>query len=325
MKDFNEERFTTVFFGGEPLLNWNFIIHAIEKLKQNPLNSGFVMPTNGLLLTPDKIDYLRKNNVNVSLSFDGLWNKNWRVDKEGKSTLDRYMTMFINDEWPGLFQNCKIMVPRSRNPDLVQNYKFFVETIENFYPDFTLVRDASWSKKDVDQFKIEIKELADQTIKYINEGIETLPGIFSLYMLDTIIGHKYGKRDFCCFAGCHGAGFFPSGIVYPCARFGSQYLNPLYDSNVGEAIRVSFQEEVTNPKTFAKCQACELYEFCNGGCTFQQLRYDKATEYGDPVHNVCLLLKECYEQAFRITHVLKYNPVFKKIIKFQARRLLQNG
>ena len=95
MEDYGEKQFMTVFFGGEPLLNWDVIVFATELIKYNPCHAGFIMPTNGLLLTPDKIDYLQKNNINISLSFDGLWNKDKRVDINGKSTFDVYMKMFI--------------------------------------------------------------------------------------------------------------------------------------------------------------------------------------------------------------------------------------
>jgi len=322
MKEFNEERFMTTFFGGEPLLNWKLIVHAIEKIKNDPVNAGFIIPTNGLLLTPEKIIYLQKHNVNLSLSFDGLWNKIERLDNQGEPTFERYMRMFLDDEWENLFQSCKIMVPPKRgNISLVENYEFFLNDIDNAYPDFTLVRDKTWTGDDVHRFEVEIKQLADTVIRYISAGVETMPGIFSLYMLDTIMADRHGKRPFSCFAGCHGAGFMPNGFVYPCARFGSHGLRAMYNSIGGRQYH-KLPESVTNPKKFAKCQACELYTYCNSGCTFEQ--YTAEDEFGDPVDNVCKLFKACYEQAFRITHVLKYSPTFKNVMEHIIRRI-ENG
>ncbi len=318
MKIYGQADFSTAFFGGEPLLNWNLIEYAVKIIKMNPKNKGFVIPTNGLLLTPEKFKFLKENNVNISLSFDGLWNKSERLDKEHKSRFDQYMNLWTNDResWLPLLRNCKIMISPGTmigKDSITDNYRWFIDVIGNYYPDFTLVRDRTWSEKTISLFKIQIKELADYTIEYIENGIETMPGIFSLYMLDTILGEKYGKRTFGCFAGCSGAGFMPNGFVYPCARFGSKMEKPIADSNRKKILNTKLQN--INPKTFTECLNCELWQYCNTGCTYEQ------QIQGGPVPGVCTLFKACYEQAFRITEQLKHNKTFHNVIKQIVKRI----
>lgn len=318
MKRYNKNQFMTTFFGGEPLLNWNLIVYAIEKIRMNPNNKGFMLPTNGLLLDKTRFRFLKENNVNVSLSFDGLWNKSERLDKEHKSVFDQYMKLLADDRknWLSLMQNCKVMISPGTlvsKESLSDNYMWFIHSMENYYPDFTLVRDNVWTEKTINLFKKEIKDLADTVINYIKEGTETMPGIFSLYMLDTILGEKHGKRSFGCFAGCAGAGFLPNGWVYPCARFGSNLDIPIANSINKGIYKVKL--EGINPKAFTKCLKCELWQYCNTGCTYEQIRN------GGPINDICTLFKMIYGQAYRITEELKNNETFCNIMKKIVNRI----
>jgi radical SAM protein with 4Fe4S-binding SPASM domain len=316
MKRYGKTDFVTTFFGGEPLLNWNLMVHAIETIRMNPHNKGFVLPTNGLLLTPEKFKFLKENNVNISLSFDGLWNKSERLDIEHKSRFNEYMILADDREnWLPLMRGCKTMISPGTlisKFSMADNYKWFVNAMGSHYPDFTLVRDNIWNGKTLHLFRTQIKELADQTILFIEDELETMPGIFSLYMLDTIIGEKYGKREFACFAGCGGAGFMPNGWVYPCARFGSNLDSPVANS-INKDIYIRL--DGINPKTFTKCLNCELRQYCNTGCTYEQVKN------GGPVDDVCTLFKMCYEQAYRITETLKNTETFHNTIKQIVKRI----
>ena len=67
--------FTVVFFGGEPLLNWDFItdyISWIENEKSNNVFSASLgLCTNGLLLNPERIEFFQEHGVQIFLSLDG--------------------------------------------------------------------------------------------------------------------------------------------------------------------------------------------------------------------------------------------------------------
>lgn len=319
MDVYGEKRFTTTLFGGEPLLNFELIEYILPIVTSDPKCQGITMPTNGLLIQPYMMDTFKKYNVNISLSFDGLWQDGFNRDRGGE--LIKYMNILklLN------VNTCKVIIPPQshREISLKRNYKWFVEKLGVMNPDFTLVRDDVWEPLDVAVFKYEIKILATQVIKYIKQGIETLPGIFSLYMLDTLIGEKYGKRPFGYFAGIHGLGFMPDGKVYPCARFGSADDHEIFDS-LAEDIMVEWNvsnydlftnKKITDPRTFEKCKSCELYRYCNAGCTYSQLKY------GGIIPEICELYKASYEQAFRIVDELKDNPTFKKIMNNLIRRI----
>lgn len=68
-----------IYYGGEPLLNWEAIETSLEYIankKNDPLLKNKKIETqlitNGMLLDREKIKLLKKHNVNISISLDGL-------------------------------------------------------------------------------------------------------------------------------------------------------------------------------------------------------------------------------------------------------------
>lgn len=59
------------FYGGEPLLKFNTMIDIAKRLKNINPNIKFVVTTNGLLLTEDKVKILNDLGFRVSISHDG--------------------------------------------------------------------------------------------------------------------------------------------------------------------------------------------------------------------------------------------------------------
>jgi uncharacterized protein len=75
-KKFHEKK-TIIFYGGEPFLNKKTLFFAIQTIRayvdqgKLPENTQVIVVSNGVLLTPDDIDYLKKNSVTLTLSIDG--------------------------------------------------------------------------------------------------------------------------------------------------------------------------------------------------------------------------------------------------------------
>jgi len=318
MEFYNKQTYKAALFGGEPFLNWDLIEYIIPILKRDPRCKFIIAMTNGLVLKDGyKREYVQKNGIALSLSFDGLWNKTNRPLKNGNSSLDEYLTEPLKSFFTGK-GCCKVMVAPDSVSTMVDNFIWFVEEYKMPCPDFTLVRDDVWTDADIELFGVEVVRLADTIIEYFRQGKSSMVGFFQLYILDLIFGESYGKRPFGCFAGCSGAGFMPSGMVYPCARFGSNKLYPIADSITGKLLdsNINMIKEplIVNPRHYEKCKSCSLYKYCNAGCTFQQLK-NSDSFISEPVDSICKLLHMCYEQSMRITRELKDNSLFKEMIQ----------
>lgn len=317
MEEYGETDYVLAFFGGEPLVNFKLMKYILEKTKDDPRCVGRVMMSNGTMLTDDqKMDLINEYSVSISLSFDGLWNRYQRPFANGESTFEHYV------KYKDLYNqgSCKVMVAPESLDTLVENFQWFVEDFGIPTPDFTIVRDDVWTDEDVALFSEKSRGLADKIIEYHEDGKSVMAGFYLLYMLDTIYGKIYGKRQFGCFAGNKGAGFMPDGEVYSCARFGSEKEIPLANSLDGEINRKNLDamnsDLVKNPAYFKKCQTCMLKQFCNGGCTHSQLRQaEDGTYYSKPVDQVCDIYHILYRDAFYIARKLKDNKVFKETMQ----------
>lgn len=98
------------FYGGEPLLNFDFIKKAVTYLSDNPIprkNIIFSMTTNGYLL--DKYqEFLVENDFQLLISLDGnAYHNSYRVDKKGNSSFEKIISNLdrIKDKYPLFFKN----------------------------------------------------------------------------------------------------------------------------------------------------------------------------------------------------------------------------
>lgn len=319
LETFGANKYNVMYFGGEPLSNWEVIKYAAPFFANDENCNYQTIATNGLLLDEEKLDIIHENNVGVSFSFDGIWTDKNRPLKGGLPTLEKYMALkpLIHSNISG---GCKCMVAPGNLETMTENYEFFVETYDLPFADFSLVRDDIWTQTDIDTYAIELKRLADRNIKYVKDGILTWCGMFKLPILDMVAGKKYGKRQFSCFSGCKGTAIGPENIAYPCARFLSEKRFPIYDLNTGvfnkESIeQFSLNNTCNNPLGHEKCKSCELYEVCNTGCKHSEMYEQDGKYLVEPIDTICELFKINYKESIRVMEELKDNEMFKAFVK----------
>ena len=121
------------FYGGEPLLNMNFIKQVIQYLEDNPCTARhfvYNMTTNAILL--DRyMDYLVEKNFTLLISLDGnAQNTAYRVDTLGNPSFEKIVRNvdMLRDTYPDYFIN-KV------NFAAVLHNKNSVETIHRFFKD----------------------------------------------------------------------------------------------------------------------------------------------------------------------------------------------
>lgn len=294
-----QNEYNLAFFGGEPLLNINLIVLVTKLLETDKNNVGRTLVTNGLLLNNKIYDILINDlRLNISLSFDGLWNKNNRVNHNNKSTFDEYLNNKKDIIQKINFSKVMISPNSLKEASLLENYLFFKNTFgDNFRESFTLVRDDIWDNNSINLFKEQSRELIDHLLNEINIKKRKeihLPGIYELIILDIINADKIGfKRPFGCFAGINGAGFMPDGSVYPCARYGNDKIYILIDKdgNLNKK-NLDYMRKVADITNFKECKSCEFYKYCNAGCTYQQMHNNVK-----PVDSICQLFRILYNDV----------------------------
>ncbi|WP_303789193.1 Cys-rich peptide radical SAM maturase CcpM [Ruminococcus flavefaciens] len=101
----NQNRVAIAFYGGEPLLGFDFIKKIVEYAEEQFVGKelSFTTTTNGSLLTDEIIDYFRDHNFSLMISLDGpreVHNRSRKFAASGKGTFDvirKNLDMIINN------------------------------------------------------------------------------------------------------------------------------------------------------------------------------------------------------------------------------------
>lgn len=90
----NTNKVKIIFYGGEPLLNFEVIQYVVNKIRQTSLECHFSIITNGSIMTDRILSFLKDNKFNVSVSLDGLEriNDKSRIDLKGNGTFNRIIS-----------------------------------------------------------------------------------------------------------------------------------------------------------------------------------------------------------------------------------------
>lgn len=281
-KKYPDEIIKIDFFGGEPLLQLDKVKYIISNLNDD--NVKLFMPTNGLVLTRDKLDYLQENNVEISLSFDGLWQDTNRKQLTGKGTLAQYIKK--KDLFQGL--KCHTMITKG-NYNLLENHLYIQNTF-GLKSEMTLVRDrGTWDFESVIKLQEGIRELVDW---YINNTDQPMPEYILFYLRHFLLYESKKVTLDTCGAGTNLFSFSENKVT-PCNRFKD-------DEDAVERIKEYTKMSV--------CQTCEVKNYCKKGCLYEQIKNE------GPIADLCGIYKYTYKQISKMVHTLKDDANFKYII-----------
>lgn len=302
------------FFGGEPLLNWELIQHAVPILKADPKNTGINIITNLTMIDAEKAKWIKENNVGVSWSFDGMSSNDTRpllpllenTNPETGELFNGILDLYNHKKEiiQSLTNGCKVMIWPGNTKDMTENFEFLLDYGID-HPDFSIVRDDVWTVDDIKDYKRELERMTDRYIEKVKGGKFCSIGLIKLAILDTLFGLIKGKRPFGCFAGTHGGVLMSSGEFYPCARFASKKI-----MQMDETFSFKYYQDQFNPNNYDKCKSCDLKQVCNAGCTYSQVQNGNK-----PLDSVCELFHITYMEAHRVVQELKDEPTFHEIVK----------
>ena len=237
------------FYGGEPLLNMDFIRQIITYVEQSVLlynKCRFSMTTNGVLL--DKyLPYLMEHDVKLLISMDGdRQGHSYRVDHSGRNSFDRVFknTKFIQENYPEYFErNVNFSAVLHRKNSVAGVYQFikdefgkipliaelnntginpekqdeFFETYRNVQESLYQSEDYSRIKKDMFEKLGEIRDIGLFLFKHSGNFFQTYNDFFidseNVQRTPTGTCEPFGKRMY----------VTVTGKILPCERVGHQY------------------------------------------------------------------------------------------------------
>ncbi len=154
------------FYGGEPLLEFEFIKNCVEYFedKADGKDIHISLTTNATLLTEEIVDYFQKHSVHLLISLDGsseIHNRN-RVYRDDKGTFEKVMENLemIKAKFPDFLCN-----NISFNAVLDPQNEF--SCVNDFYTDFEMAKEATIMASEItDLYRKDTVKTSD---KYISE------------------------------------------------------------------------------------------------------------------------------------------------------------
>ena len=262
-----------IFYGGEPLTNWNVIkdiINYIQDEKKSDITLTII--TNGTLLNKEIISYLMSHHIGIGISIDGpkFINDKNRIFKSGnESVYEKAMNSIklLND------MNSSYCVSATVTPDVVENEDEVLEwlidnKIKNIFWNLYhySTKDNNWEKHYNKMSDFILKSY--KVLKDNNIGEEKVQEQIEMFLNQTFKFHSCGA------VGLNQLTIKPNGDVCICQGDSRSYKNI-----VGNIVNDEISDILNNPKNAqwlkmytidnVKCKYCPAISVCGGGCPLQ--------------------------------------------------------
>jgi uncharacterized protein len=267
----SESTSVVTFFGGEPLLEFDLIRECVEYGRRKfDRRIEYRMSTNGTLLSPEILSFLKENRVYFVLSIDGHREQHDRARfyADGRGSHDKIVKNLkeILSFNPYTFA-VSVIVPETVE-FMAKGVKYLFD--QGFrYVLQTLDYSAPWDKEQLKTMKKQYDNLATFYYESIVEGKKIFYSPFD-ERIKTHAQKRYGRGDLCDLANSQIA-IAPSGRIYPCVQFigtdDGRYLdNVIGDVETGfdEGRRRYFIEQ--NYLEKETCRDCTLHGRCATFC-----------------------------------------------------------
>lgn len=264
-KDFRE--ICLVWHGGEPtVLGLDFFKQAVEVENSAHQVNGVVirnsLQTNATLLNDEWIEFFKKYDFKVGVSFDGKDNDKYR--QQGQKTLSAIKLM----QQKGLKTSCMAVVADD-DYDLIENYKYFASIGCSVEFSYVFMEGGAKDLKGLTKEKF-----VDKYLELIDYWFLDKTGV-DVRLIETYIAMAMGSYfRICSNSSCHGKylSIYPDGSIYNCGRdnmgkypFGHiDQLTQFSDIYQSQGFKDLVSGSIERRKV---CKAsCEFFDLCAGGC-----------------------------------------------------------
>lgn len=283
-----------IFFGGEPLLNWDIILFVVKLSKKRAKARNkeifFSITSNGTLFNKINVAFLRKHNFSILISCDSHKqeiNDKIRPSRDKKSTFKK------------IIKGLKLLKAKDNvgirptispdNSDLVGFCKYFskFKTIKyiNFAPDC-----LSGARNKFNYYNKALNKYLDYVLKNWNKENIVSPDAFRTFMARMRHINKIKSPCTNCGSGTDTLCVSQSGKIYYCTHFTG--MKDFYLGNVFQGIDLSLKKKILSKTSFKKkkkCQACSVRYICGGGCN--AVNHSLSGRVDTPIREYCKVVK----------------------------------
>src|ERR1700674_290222 len=240
-----------LFFGGEPLIAFDKMQHAVDRAEAASLRltkscgalvtPDFFVTTNGTLLRPERVRFLKEHGIAVLLSIDGPAHDERRRFASGKGSLARAIETFNILRSEGIRTRLNTVVLGKDITDFKAILTWFKEEVYANTPELTIYHTFSFQRDGPGS------PLGDCGTAYAPEQIESYIGDlldfnsqgYQLYETQLRQKLSSGGTFYKCSSGVKRIAVGPEGRVYPCQGF----IDPAFD--MGSILDPGFRHRIT--------------------------------------------------------------------------------
>lgn len=287
--NFEKEKPVVIFYGGEPLVNYNALVHIAEKLlalkDSEPVlkNLEMSMVTNGLLLDDEKILKLKELGIGIAISVDGFTEKenSMRVDRSGNTVFSKLLEKIQRCQVLGI--NISLSVTLSE--ETIKDKENIIKLIKKFgikafgfnimMSSDTFVLPDSYNDKAADFIIEEFKELRKL-------------GVYEDRMMRKLDAFSKAQVYYSdCAATCGGQIVIaPNGQVGIC--HGCLYDKKYFVTDIDDEAfdckknKIYIEWSQLTPVNHDECLDCPALGICGGGCPLNAMYLKK----GNTIHSI---------------------------------------
>lgn len=265
---------SVVFYGGEPLLNWETIKYALLEIEQKEKKTGInvdkVIITNGTILNDEIIEFIKRYNIQISVSLDGIQEVNDanRIDLHGEGSFNRAVKTIKCLMENGVTPAVSCVMAKEGIPRVDDSIRFLIEDLGvkglgfnhvsiipglNFY-------DPAYEEQFADAI-LHVQDVIQRQYPFVYERRMG-------HKVNMFLDKLFIKSD------CTGCGeqfsVSPLGEIGICQGYmGSRktFRKTVFDSEYNpEEDPVFVEWSKRSPLNIEKCLACPALATCGGGC-----------------------------------------------------------
>lgn len=315
----DQDRYSIVFFGGEPLSNFKLIQQVVGWAEARFAAAGkqveFVMTTNATLLTEAIVDWLDQHRFGLSISIDGpkaIHDKN-RITVGGQGTYDvvrRKVDMLLS-RYRSRPVGARVTLTHGTT-DVERIWQHLFQELG-----FAEVGFAPVTSGDIADFNLTTDELAAVFgnmkalgQRYLNAALQGKNiGFSNLHQLITDM-HEGNKKALPCGAGLKMLAVDHQGELNLCHRFTGSDLQTFGDVQSGvKQVELSDFLSQRLERAGTGCASCRIRNLCAGGCYHEShARYQDATR---PTYHYCDLMRGWVDFGIdAYARIMAANPAF---------------
>lgn len=299
-----------VFFGGEPLLEFDLITRLVPYIREKEVETGkkadLSLSTNGLLLSRKVVDFLVRNRIGCQVSIDGpreIQDRN-RCLPEGTGSYDLVLPGLkrLVSARPGKVPVRVTMAHGTvRLPEVVEHLLSLGVGSVHVEPDIGSFVETAITEADVEAIKRQNEALALFLVGRVRQNKYFNYANLVKYIRQTRVVRDRSAHY--CGAGRTYFSLSQDGAFYPCHRFVGMDAFRMGDLETGMDTRL--QKKIVNLTVDDRpeCGSCWARYLCGGGCWQHAVERNGSLETPD-TRISCEITKHVIECAMAINSEL---------------------